>query len=152
MTRLARKDLSLALALAAATAAAGCGKGDGKDGKEGAKAGGAAAGGELPADHVAAVNAAVPADLKGKLEFEAGRVDQGRKSERGYKAAVPKGWKAGGVIPGTLRPADADDFGASKTLGKSLMRIGSNCDGECVKKDWPAIANKVPEPLPPQQD
>lgn len=138
MTRLAWT--TLALALAAAAAAPACGK---SDTKEGAKGGGAAAPApDLPADFVAAVNAAIPADLKDKLQFEAGRVIEDEKHQRGYKAAVPVGWKAGGVIPGTLRPADSDAF-ESKTLGKTLMRIGRNCDGTCEKKDWPAVANKV---------
>jgi hypothetical protein len=134
MTRLA------CITLVLAAAAAACGKGG--DNKEAAK-GKPAGGGELPADHVAAVNAAVPAELKGQLAFEAGRVVTDDKRDRGFKAAVPKGWKKGGVIPGTLLPPDADDFGSSKTFGKSRMNIGSNCDGDCVKKDWPAIANKV---------
>jgi hypothetical protein len=133
MTRLA------CAALALAAAAAACGKGDSKE----AGKGGARAGGDLPADHVPAVNAAVPADLKGKLEFEAGRVVENEKRGRAFKAAVPKGWKQGGVIPGTLRPTDADDFGVSPALGKSLMQISHNCDGECVKKDWATVSDKV---------
>ena len=60
MTRLA----CIVFALAAAS---GCGKGDDKGG-------GAAKGGDLPADHVAAVNAALRADLKGKLDGYAMRV------------------------------------------------------------------------------
>lgn len=130
MTRLA----SLALALALVTAA--CGKGDPKGGA------GGAAGGDLPADHVAAVNAALPADLKDKLEFEAGRIsDEGRRS-RAFKVAVPKGWKKDRFLPDAIEPPDADNFG-SKTLGKTRMSIGRNCDGECVKKDWAAISDKV---------
>jgi len=134
MTRLACVTLALA-------AAAACGKGDSK--KEGAQGGtAAAAGGDLPADHVAAVNAAVPADLKGKLEFEAGHVVKDEKRGRGFKVAAPKGWKKGGVIPGTVRPPDADDLGTSPTLGKSQLSVGSSCGGDCVKKDWAAIADK----------
>jgi hypothetical protein len=134
MTRLA----CTALALAAATAATGaCGKGDGKEaGKEGAAAG------DLPADFVASVNAAVPADLKDKIQFEAGRVVENEKRGRGFKAAVPKGWKPGKFIPGTLEPADADNFD-SKTLGKTQMNIGKNCDGMCEKKDWAQVSDKV---------
>lgn len=136
MTRLAWTTLTLALAALAGPA---CGK-DSSKGGGGAPA--AAPPEELPADLVAAVNAAVPADLKDKLQFEAGRVIEDEKRQRGYKVVVPVGWKGGGVIPGTLRPADSDSF-ESKTLGKSLMRIGRNCDGTCEKKDWPAVANKV---------
>jgi hypothetical protein len=127
MTRLA------CFALVLATAA--CGKGD-------SKGGGAKGGGDLPADHVAAVNAALPADLKGKLEFEAGRVVENEKRNRAFKAAIPKGWKKDDIMPGMLVPADADKFGGSPTLGKSRMSIDRNCDGECVKKDWAAAADK----------
>lgn len=125
MTRLA------CIALALATAA-GCGKGDGKGG--GAK--------EITAEHVAAVNAALPADLKGKLEFEAGRVVENDKRDRAFKLALPKGWKAGRFIPGTMEPPDVDVVG-SKTLGKTQMAVGRNCDGTCVKKDWAEVSDKV---------
>jgi hypothetical protein len=118
-------------------AAASCGKGDSKEGAKGA-----AAGGDLPADHVAAVNAALPADLKGQLEFEAGRILENEKRNEAFKVAVPKGWKKGRFMPGTIEPADADTFG-SKTLGKTQMAVSRNCDGDCVKKDWAAISDKV---------
>ena len=132
MTRLA----CIALALAAASAA--CGKGDGKGGsKEGA-----AGGGEIAADFVASVNAALPADLKDKVQFEAGHVIENEKHQRGFKAAVPKGWKAGRFMPGTLEPPDADSFG-SKTLGKTQMGIGRNCDGTCEKKAWAEVSDRV---------
>lgn len=131
MTRLA--SLSLAFALAAT---GGCGKGDDKGG-------GAAKGGDLPADHVAAVNAALPADLKGKLEFEAGKIVENEKRGRAFKLAVPKGWKKGEFMQGSLEPADADKFGGSPTLGKSRFEIGRNCDGTCEKKDWAAVSDKV---------
>jgi hypothetical protein len=134
MTRLA----CITLVLAAAAAAAACGKGDSKaDSKAGAKAA------DLPADHVAAVNAALPAELKGKLEFEAGRVIEDEKRDRGFKAAIPKGWQKGRIIPGTLVPVDTNEFGESKTLGKTRMNIGHNCDGACEKKDWAQISDKV---------
>jgi len=136
MTKLA----CTALALAAATATvAACGKGDAK---EGAGKEGASAGGDISADFVASVNAAVPADLKDKIQFEAGKVIENEKRGRGFKVAVPKGWKPGKFIPGTLEPADADSFG-SKTLGKTQMNIGRNCDGTCEKKDWAAVSDKV---------
>jgi hypothetical protein len=131
MTRLA------CLALALATAAA-CGKGDGKEGGKGG-----ASGGDIPADHVTAVNAALPADLKGKLEFEAGRVVENEKRNRAFKAAVPKGWKKDDFMPGRLMPADADKFGSSPTLGKSVMGLNRTCGGECVKKDWAASSDKT---------
>ena len=54
MTRFA----CIALAFTLALPAAACGKDDSKGGA------GGGAGGGIPADHVAAVNAALPADLK----------------------------------------------------------------------------------------
>lgn len=133
MTRLAWLTLALA-------AAAACGKSDSKEGGAGGKGG--AAGGDLPADHVAAVNAAIPADLKGKVEFEAGRIVENEKRNRAFKLAVPKGWKPGRFIPGMLEPPDPDTIG-SKTLGKTQLGVSRNCDGKCEKKDWAAVSDKV---------
>lgn len=125
------------IGIAAVMAVAACGKSDSKDG------GGAAAATDLPADHVAAVNALIPADAKDKLEFEAASVDEGTKnSPRVWKVARPKDWKESNVIPGSFSPADSDGFG-SKTLGRSKFKIGSNCDGDCVAKDWAATSDKV---------
>jgi len=135
MTRLAWLTLVLA-------AAAACSKGDSKEGSAGAKAGAAGKGGDLPADHVAAVNAAIPADLKDKVQFEAGRIVENEKRNRAFKLAVPKGWKPGRFIPGMLEPPDPDTIG-SKTLGKTQMGVGRNCDGRCEKKDWAAVSDKV---------
>jgi hypothetical protein len=127
------RPVQLALALALAAAPAACGKGDGKAGARG--------GGDLPADHVAAVNAALPAELQGKLAFEAGRIVENERRGRAFKLAVPKGWKKGRFIEGTLEPPDADSFG-SKTLGRTQLGLGRSCDGECVKKDWAAASDK----------
>ncbi|MBA3393285.1 MAG: hypothetical protein H0T89_11605 [Deltaproteobacteria bacterium] len=97
---------------------------------------------DVTAEHVAAVNAAMPADLKGKLEFELGKITNSMgKDDRNFKLARPKGWKAG-FMPGEIEPADADNFG-SATLGKSEMQISSNCDGACEKKDWEKVSDKV---------
>jgi len=107
-------------------------------GKKGA--GGSAA--KVTQADVDAVNAAIPADLKDKVTFELGKVEdkRGRHSTT-YTLAVPKGWKKG-FMPGELEPADADHFG-SKTLGKSSLEVSSNCDGECTSKDWAAVVDKV---------
>lgn len=89
-----------------------------------------------------AVNAAVPADLKGKVEFEVGEiVDEKGRKKVSYKLVKPKGWKPG-FMPGSLKPGDADNFG-SPTLGKSELTVGSNCDGACEKKDWANVSDKV---------
>ena len=98
---------------------------------------------DIDAAHVSAVNAAIPADLKGKIEFEVTSVEDGmRKHKTTYKLAAPKGWKTDGPIPGTLRPADGDMMG-SKTWGQTQLRVGENCDGACEKKDWAAVSDKV---------
>jgi hypothetical protein len=125
---------SASAALALALALAACGERD----RAGAGSGDRPR--ALAAGHVAAVNAALPAALRGTLELEAGRVVESTK-RGGYLAAVPKGWKAG-ALPGSLVPPDADGFG-SKTLGRSRLSIGSNCDGECVPKDWAAASDKA---------
>ena len=89
-----------------------------------------------------AVNAAVPADFKGKIEFEVGAIkdDFGHHTTT-YSLILPKGWKKG-FMPGSLEPADGDSFG-SKTLGKTSISVGSNCDGDCKSKDWAAVVDKV---------
>jgi len=97
---------------------------------------------DVTKEHVAAVNAALPAELKGTLEFELGTVKEGKgRREGAFKLARPKGWKDG-FMPGELEPADADNFG-SKTLGRSSFTVSSNCDGACEKKDWAATSDKV---------
>jgi hypothetical protein len=96
---------------------------------------------EIDPGHVAAVNAAIPADLKGKLEFELATVE-GMKKGESFKLAAPKGWKAGGPIPGTLKPADSDGF-ESKAWGKTQLKVGHDCNGACEKKDWAAVSDKV---------
>lgn len=88
-----------------------------------------------------AVNAAVPADLKGKVEFEIGTITAEKGKKTSYKLVRPKGWKPG-FMPGSLKPADADNFG-SPTLGKTEMSVDSNCDGSCEKKDWAKVSDKV---------
>ncbi len=111
---------------------AACGKGSSGD----------AAKVDISVDHVAAVNAAIPAEWKGKIEFVAGEiVDDKRRNPVRYKVAIPKDWKKG-FMPGALEPADSDTFG-SKTFGKTEIQVGSNCDGTCEKKDWAATSDKV---------
>jgi len=89
-----------------------------------------------------AINALVPAELKDKIAFEVGTIDDGMgRHQTTYALVVPKGWKRG-FMPGSLEPADADSFG-SKTLGKTTLKVGSNCDGSCTAKDWAAVVDKV---------
>lgn len=90
----------------------------------------------------AEVNALVPADLKDKVTFEVGSIkDDFGHHKKEYKMVVPKGWKKG-FMPASLEPADADSFG-SKTLGKTDIHVGDNCDGECKEKDWAQVVDKV---------
>ena len=89
-----------------------------------------------------AVNINVPPQFKDKVEFEVTKIaDDFGKHKTTYTVVAPKGWKKG-FMPGSLEPADADSFG-SKTLGKTTMTVGSNCDGSCQPKDWAATVEKV---------
>lgn len=131
------------LGLCALLFVAACGKDKSGDKAAGGgdKGGGKSAAASVTAEHVAAVNAAIPADMKDKLEFELGTVeDEKGRDKDTYKLAVPKGWKKG-FMPGELEPADSDNFG-SKTLGKTDLQVGSSCDGACEKKDWAASTDK----------
>ena len=89
-----------------------------------------------------AVNALVPADMKDKVKFEVRKIEDkmGRRTTT-YTVVAPKDWK-NGFMPGSLEPADSDNFG-SKTFGKTSFKVGSNCDGECKPKDWAATVDKV---------
>jgi hypothetical protein len=118
------------LPLIALLALAGCDKGA-------APAGGEKSAEAKPADPaadfgqaLAAVNAARPAGAT--VEFETQKIDKDT-----IVAAVPKGWKAG-VIPGSFKPADEANLGFMTSYS-----VGSNCDGSCEPKDWPAVAEKV---------
>jgi len=85
----------------------------------------------LPGSAVADANAAIPADLKGKLEFIAGSF-----AEKDIKLLVPmpKGWEMSTVIPGSYK--------APSELGfLTKFSVGSSCDGVCEKKDWAAAAD-----------
>jgi hypothetical protein len=98
----------------------------------------------IPAEHVAAVNALVPPAWTATLVFEVGTlVDKRGPEVETYRFAKPRGWVPG-FLPGSVKPADADDFGRSAQLAANLqMRIGTNCDGECIAKDWDEVADRV---------
>lgn len=85
-----------------------------------------------------AANAAVPADLKTKVDFEVRTVEDkvGRHTHK-YTLVAPKSWKAG-FMPGSLKPEDADNLGFA-----TEMRVGTNCDGSCEAKDWAKVSDKV---------
>lgn len=75
-------------------------------------------------------NKAVPADLQAKLKFTTRVLDEDR-----VAAVIPDGWKESKVIPGSF---ENGDMGFMTRFG-----IGSNCDGDCVAKDWAATVDKV---------
>ncbi len=88
---------------------------------------------------VAGVNALVPAALKDKVVFEQRDV----KEEGGHRAptftlAAPKGWEQKMKMMATLRPPEGSNLGFMTEL-----HVSSNCDGDCVAKDWAATADKV---------
>ena len=125
------------MVLVAAAALAACGgkkdgKGDGAGGKGGAKADPQAELKAIGEKAGADANGKIPEELKGKLEFTAVLGEKDR-----HVALQPKGWE-GGAIPGSVRPPDAAGLGFMTSYS-----TGSNCDGTCEAKDWPATADKV---------
>lgn len=108
---------------------AACGKG---------KSGGGAAAPSITKADADAANAAVPAELKSKVEFEVRTFDDGSKHHpEKYTVVAPKQWKKGFMM-GTLEPDKADDLGFATSF-----RVGTNCDGDCVAKDWAKVSDKV---------
>ncbi len=86
---------------------------------------------------VAAVNALVPASLKDKVTFEKRDIVEKRgRHSRTYTLAAPKGWKQDMDSFASLKP--------DKDMGfMTKFDVGTNCDGECVSKDWAATIEKV---------
>jgi hypothetical protein len=78
------------------------------------------------------VNAKIPAELRGKLEFTATLGEKDR-----HVAIVPKGWE-GGSVPGSTRPPDAAGLGF-----QTQLVTGASCDGSCEPKDWAQTAERV---------
>jgi hypothetical protein len=107
-------------------AAAGC-----SDKKE--SEGAAAKAAEGPPVDLAAINGAVPAELKGKLSFVAATAEDGDAD-----VVAPAGWEESKHMPGRWKPADSSSLGFMTSYS-----VGSNCDGECTAKDWKAVADKV---------
>lgn len=115
-----------ALAVVAALAWSGCDK------EDSAHAEGTST--EKPqVDDPAAVNAAVPADLRASLAFEVKTVEDGELS-----ALVPRGWVESEYMPGKFEPPDSSDLGFM-----TRFDVGSNCDGLCAAKDWKATVEKA---------
>lgn len=126
--------LSLACSLAAA-----CGKSDKADQAGSAAPGGGGGGGGAPAGKidVAAVNALIPASLEGKLVFEQRDLVETRGDDTvTYTLAAPKDWTQSSKMFAKVRATD--ELGFMTSFG-----VGSNCDGECVAKDWAKVADKV---------
>jgi len=94
-------------------------------------------GGDAKPLDVAGVNALVPASLKDKVTFEKTEIkeERGRHSKT-YTVAAPKGWKQEMKGFASLKP--------DKDMGfMTSFKVGTNCDGECVSKDWGATVEKV---------
>ena len=94
-------------------------------------------GGDAKPLDVAGVNALVPASLKDKVTFEKTEIkeERGRHSKT-YTVAAPKGWKQEMKGFASLKP--------DKDMGfMTSFKVGTNCDGECVSKDWAATVEKV---------
>ena len=90
-----------------------------------------------PAIDLAAVNALVPASLKDKLVFEQrDLVEERGKGKTTYTLAAPKGWAQTNKMFTKVKPVDDLGFMTS-------FDVGSNCDGDCVAKDWKATSDKV---------
>ncbi len=85
------------------------------------------------ADDPAAINAAVPADLRAELSFEAKTAEEGK-----LAAVVPAGWIESEFIPGKFSPPDGSGLGFV-----TRFDVGSNCDGLCAAKDWAATVEKA---------
>ena len=81
---------------------------------------------------LAEVNAKIPEELKGKLEFTAALGEKDR-----HVAVLPKGWE-GGNVSGSVRPPDAAGLGFM-----TLYVTAASCDGGCEPKDWAATADRV---------
>jgi hypothetical protein len=109
--------------------AAACGKKDG-DSKGSSKA--------AAAIDLAAINALVPAPLKGQLEFvKRDIVIKSRHHDTTYSVAAPKSWKDD---PNPMWASLKGDDAAGFMTG---LKINSNCDGDCKPKDWAAVSDKV---------
>jgi hypothetical protein len=81
---------------------------------------------------VAAINAAVPADLQKAIRFVETTGDEGR-----IRVAAPEGWESE-HIPGSYRPPRGSGLGFFTGFS-----AGSNCNGACAPKDWKATADEV---------
>jgi hypothetical protein len=102
------------------------------------KKGGSASAPSITKADADAANAAVPADLKTKVEFEVRTMDDGMKHHpTKYTFLAPKQWKKG-FMPGEVDPNDGDNLG----FGTSMI-VGTNCDGDCTSKDWAKVSDKV---------
>lgn len=85
------------------------------------------------ADDPAAINAAVPENLRAELSFEAKTAEDGK-----LAAIVPAGWTESEYIPGKFTPPDGSGLGIM-----SRFDVGANCDGMCAAKDWAATVEKA---------
>ena len=121
-----RHIIAFVLSVGVAAAAAGC-----SDKKE--SGGSTAKAAEGPPVDLAAINAAVPAEMKSQLRFAAATAEEGD-----LEVVVPAGWEESKHMPGRWKPGQDSSLGFMTSYA-----VGSNCDGECTAKDWKAVADKV---------
>jgi hypothetical protein len=124
------------IALAVTTFGA-CGKKDDSGGKAGDKADKSGNGNaSIGTIDVAAVNAAVPTELKDKIVFEKRdfQIEQGRHPTT-YTLAAPKNWTQESKMFAHIKGDDKAGF-------FTTLQIGADCDGECKPKQWQQIADK----------
>ncbi len=108
------------IGIVVALAAVGCGKGGGAGTKD-------------VEAKIAAVNAKVPADMQAQVKFKVAKAEEGD-----LAVLVPESWTESKVIPGKFEPPKEPDLGFM-----TRYTVGSNCDGDCVDKDWEPIVDKV---------
>jgi hypothetical protein len=83
------------------------------------------------ADPVAAVNALVPAELRGQLQFEQRTVSvKGRR----FTLPVPIGWKDDGTPNGNLERPDEPKHDGPPYFASGLTVRGNACDGDWTGK------------------
>ena len=82
---------------------------------------------------LSSINGALPAALRGAVKFETSTVEEGR-----LEAVVRSDWVESKNIPGKFTPPEGSKLGFM-----TRFDVGSNCDGLCAAKDWPATVEKA---------
>jgi hypothetical protein len=77
----------------------------------------------------AAANAAIPAAWKGKIEFEAAKIEDDFDKDKSVTAVIPKGWVPGKGIKSMREPPQGSNLG----FGTHVW-AGVGCGGECKER------------------